>query len=141
VVEWLTLLLRIREVPGSNLDPETGYPDLGFSCFFSVSPGKCRDSIGHNHSFHIISNSLFTYSRVQRFWPLKCANCNLRARHQKFVGSDWGRGGRGRKETNLIALSLFLPSFSGRHAGLCKQGQRPKPMGLLFDAIAYSMSH
>jgi hypothetical protein len=27
VVEWLTLLLRIREVPGSNLGPETGYSD------------------------------------------------------------------------------------------------------------------
>jgi hypothetical protein len=25
--EWLTLLLRIREVPGSNLGLETGYPD------------------------------------------------------------------------------------------------------------------
>jgi hypothetical protein len=27
VVKWLTLLLRIREVPGSNLGPEAGYPD------------------------------------------------------------------------------------------------------------------
>jgi hypothetical protein len=27
VVEWLTLLLRIREVPGTNLGSETGYPD------------------------------------------------------------------------------------------------------------------
>jgi hypothetical protein len=27
MVEWLTLLFRIREVPGSNLGPETGYPD------------------------------------------------------------------------------------------------------------------
>jgi hypothetical protein len=27
VVEWLTLLLRIREVSGSNLGPETGYLD------------------------------------------------------------------------------------------------------------------
>jgi hypothetical protein len=26
-VEWLKPLLHIREVPGSNLDPETGYPD------------------------------------------------------------------------------------------------------------------
>jgi hypothetical protein len=26
-VEWLALLLRIREFPGSNLGPETGYPD------------------------------------------------------------------------------------------------------------------
>jgi hypothetical protein len=27
VVEWLTFLLRIREVPGSNPDPEICYPD------------------------------------------------------------------------------------------------------------------
>jgi hypothetical protein len=27
VIEWLTLLLRIREVPISNVGPETGYPD------------------------------------------------------------------------------------------------------------------
>jgi hypothetical protein len=27
VVERLTLLLHIREVPGSNLGPKTGYPD------------------------------------------------------------------------------------------------------------------
>jgi hypothetical protein len=27
VVEWLTLLLRIREAPGSNLGPEIGYSD------------------------------------------------------------------------------------------------------------------
>jgi hypothetical protein len=26
-VEWLALLLLIREVPGSNIDPETGYPE------------------------------------------------------------------------------------------------------------------
>jgi hypothetical protein len=27
VVEWFTLLLHIRDIPGSNLGPETGYPD------------------------------------------------------------------------------------------------------------------
>jgi hypothetical protein len=27
VVEWLTLLLPIQEVPDSNLSLETGYPD------------------------------------------------------------------------------------------------------------------
>jgi hypothetical protein len=26
-VEWLTLLLRIREVTGSNLSPDAGYTD------------------------------------------------------------------------------------------------------------------
>jgi hypothetical protein len=50
VVEWLTPLLSMREVPGSNRDPETGHPDRGISWFSSVPPGKCRDStlkLGH----------------------------------------------------------------------------------------------
>jgi hypothetical protein len=38
-------LLYIRDVPGSNLGPETGCPDRGLSWFSSVPPGKCRDSI------------------------------------------------------------------------------------------------
>jgi hypothetical protein len=33
VIVWLTLLLRIREVPVSNLVPKTGHPDLGLSWF------------------------------------------------------------------------------------------------------------
>jgi hypothetical protein len=28
VVEWLTILLRIREVPGLNLRPKTGCPEV-----------------------------------------------------------------------------------------------------------------
>jgi hypothetical protein len=44
VVEFLTLLLRILEVPGSILGPAIGYPDWGISWFSSV-PGECRDSI------------------------------------------------------------------------------------------------
>jgi hypothetical protein len=27
VLEWLTFLLRVRDVPGSNLGPDTGYPE------------------------------------------------------------------------------------------------------------------
>jgi hypothetical protein len=42
--EWLALLFRIREVPGSNRGPETGYPGWGSSWLSSVPPGKCRDS-------------------------------------------------------------------------------------------------
>jgi hypothetical protein len=41
VVERITFLLRIREDPGSNLSPETGYPDRDF-VVFSVSPDECR---------------------------------------------------------------------------------------------------
>jgi hypothetical protein len=38
VVEWLALFLRIREVPGSNLDPDTGSMDQFFLVvFFSSS--------------------------------------------------------------------------------------------------------
>jgi hypothetical protein len=39
MVEWLTLLIRIREVRGSNLSLETGYPNSGFRGF-SVPPGQ-----------------------------------------------------------------------------------------------------
>jgi hypothetical protein len=33
MIKWSTVLLPIREVPGSNLGPETGYHDRGFSWF------------------------------------------------------------------------------------------------------------
>jgi hypothetical protein len=42
VIEWLTQ--RIRAVTSSNLSPETGYIDRGFTWFSSVSPGECRDN-------------------------------------------------------------------------------------------------
>jgi hypothetical protein len=44
VVERLTLLLRIRVVPGPNLGPKTGYIDWRFSLFSSVPPRELRDS-------------------------------------------------------------------------------------------------
>jgi hypothetical protein len=40
VVEWLIHLLRILEVPDSNLNPKTRYPEI-FVVFLSP-PGKCR---------------------------------------------------------------------------------------------------
>jgi hypothetical protein len=39
IVEWLTLLLRNREVPVSNLGPATGYADRDFIVFF-LSPSR-----------------------------------------------------------------------------------------------------
>jgi hypothetical protein len=51
VVERLTLLLRIREAPGSSLGSESGYPDGGFSWFSSVPPSEFKDStlvLGHD---------------------------------------------------------------------------------------------
>jgi hypothetical protein len=71
VVGCLTLLPYIREVPGSDLSPETGYPDWDFSWFSAVPPGKCRDStfkLGHDrflpHSFQFIIH--FTYDPFVR---------------------------------------------------------------------------
>jgi hypothetical protein len=41
-VEWITLLLRIREAPGSNLSPEIGYPD----CHFRGFPQSLQVNVG-----------------------------------------------------------------------------------------------
>jgi hypothetical protein len=41
----------MREVPGSNIGPETGYPDWGSLWFSWVPPGECWDStlkLDHN---------------------------------------------------------------------------------------------
>jgi hypothetical protein len=42
-VQWLTLLLRILEAPGSILSTEASYPKR-YLRLSSVSPGKCWDS-------------------------------------------------------------------------------------------------
>jgi hypothetical protein len=39
--KWLVILLRISDIPDSNLGQETGYPDCA-SWFSSIPPGKCR---------------------------------------------------------------------------------------------------
>jgi hypothetical protein len=49
MAEWLTLLLCIQMASGSNLGPETSYPE--FFMFSSVFPGEFRDStlkLGHD---------------------------------------------------------------------------------------------
>jgi hypothetical protein len=66
LVQWLTLLLRIRKVPGSNLGPETGYHYLGFSWFYSVLPGEWRDSISKIRSRLLPSKSSFSYHSATR---------------------------------------------------------------------------
>jgi hypothetical protein len=43
VIEWLTLLLSIREIPGSNIGQDTGYLDQGLLWFSSVPPVKRQD--------------------------------------------------------------------------------------------------
>jgi hypothetical protein len=54
VVEWLTILLRIREVPGSNLGPGTGYPE--------AFHGLLQHFQANAASFLVLSNSSFTYN-------------------------------------------------------------------------------
>jgi hypothetical protein len=43
----LALLLRFREIPGSNPDPAISYPDCDYSWFSSVPPDKCRDDVSN----------------------------------------------------------------------------------------------
>jgi hypothetical protein len=78
VVEWLTLLFRIRKFTSYILTAVTAYPDWGFSWFSSVLPGKCRDStlkLGHDHflpnHFQFIIIQLSSYHRHYTVWLLK----------------------------------------------------------------------
>jgi hypothetical protein len=74
--KWLAFLLRIREIPASNLSPETDYPDRDFSWFSSVPPEKCRDSnlkLGTTASFRILSKSLIISFDAMQFKLLKAS--------------------------------------------------------------------
>jgi hypothetical protein len=59
--EWLTLLLRIRKVPASDLGPKTDYPDWDISWYSSVIPRIYRDNNLNyaTSSVHILSKPLF----------------------------------------------------------------------------------
>jgi hypothetical protein len=49
--EWLTLLVRIAEIPCSDLGPETGHLDYGFLRFPLAPRSECRAtylSLGHD---------------------------------------------------------------------------------------------
>jgi hypothetical protein len=61
-VEWITLL-RIQEVPGSNLDPETGCPEVfcGVPQSLQKNAGIVSQNLTTTASFSVISNSSFTY--------------------------------------------------------------------------------
>jgi hypothetical protein len=45
--EWIALQQYIPEISDSNLDPDTGYPDWGLLCFFSVTSSKQYLKFGH----------------------------------------------------------------------------------------------
>jgi hypothetical protein len=74
VVNWLTLLLPIQKLQGSNLGPETSYPDWGFSWYSSVPSGEFRDStlkLGHDHflqnPFHFVIHLSPFYSTLYTY--------------------------------------------------------------------------
>jgi hypothetical protein len=63
--EWLTLLLPIWEVPGSNLLTGSGYPDCSF-CFSLAPPGKFR-----NHHHHWLDSPMCALAFLRSFCQLK----------------------------------------------------------------------
>jgi hypothetical protein len=66
---WLAFLLRIRDVPGSDLGAEAGHVNLGYRGFPSIPPDKFWDSnliYAIVVFFHRISNSLFTNHSIIR---------------------------------------------------------------------------
>jgi hypothetical protein len=70
---WLTLVLRIPENPGLNLDPEAGYPVSDFYWVFFSPFRKMIDSI-LNYAmisfFPILSQSLFTNRPIIPYYTL-----------------------------------------------------------------------
>jgi quinol-cytochrome oxidoreductase complex cytochrome b subunit len=71
MIEWLTFLLCIREVPGLDLNLETGYPDWGFLWFSLVPPGKCQDRTLNYATFFPIHHSFITLSFSTIAWVTK----------------------------------------------------------------------
>jgi hypothetical protein len=91
VVEWLAPLLRIQEVPGSNLCPETGCPDWGFSWISSVPPGWAALPI--------------------RLWPLSSISFIVQSRGSSgSIVSDYGLDDRVIKVRSLTGAEDFSSS-------------------------------
>jgi hypothetical protein len=60
-VVWLALLIHILGNLGSDVGPETGYPNRGFSYFYLIFRHKCRGNTWNwatIASFYILSNPL-----------------------------------------------------------------------------------
>jgi hypothetical protein len=59
VVKWLTFMLHVWEIMGSEFSPKTDHPDWGFLWF---STGECQNlmnELGHDHFLmHLICYSL-----------------------------------------------------------------------------------
>jgi hypothetical protein len=68
VVEWLTPVLHIQEIPVSNLCPEIGYPGYGLREFSQSLQINSRVifKLGHDPSTQILSKSLFSEHSVIR---------------------------------------------------------------------------
>jgi hypothetical protein len=93
VVEWLTLLRRIRDVPVSYLGPKTGYPEWGFPWCSLVHPGKFWDSALNyvtTASYHTLSHSLFIYNHfIRRYivWVIEKTSLNkLKIKNKMWEG-------------------------------------------------------
>jgi hypothetical protein len=128
VVEWLTLLLHIREFPASNIGPQTSYPDYEcYPWFSSVPPGKCRGrtlQLGHDrfllHPFQFIHLSPFHSSLSS----LSCYESGVNNLQINTVNNNFTAGANNvhylPEDKHLPCLLLFrasLRSVSGTFVG------------------------
>jgi hypothetical protein len=124
------VLLRSREVPVSNLGPETGYPDGGFSWCTSVRPpnaGIVHLNLATTAFFHILYNSsspiIFSFDSI--------SSVLLRLRWSRVssisIVSDYGlhdraiavRSPAGEKD---FSSNLCVQTGSGAHPAYCTMG-------------------
>jgi hypothetical protein len=127
VVEWLTPLIRIREVPGSILRPGGRLSRLRFLWFSSVPPGECREStlkLGHDRflpSFFqfIIFNLSYHWRYIVKL---------LRKRPVSILSGygleDLAIVVRSPAEANNFFSNLWVETGFGAHPASCPMGTR-----------------
>jgi len=59
-VQWVTLLLLIREVALSSLVLETGYPNSGLPESLQINSGEVSN-LNHSWSFHVLSSYVWRH--------------------------------------------------------------------------------
>jgi hypothetical protein len=121
VIEWLTLL-RVQEVPGSNLGPGDWLSWLSFFVVFSVTPGECRDStlklgddsfLPNPFQFIIIIHLSPYYLRCILLLLTKRRKINYQPTHIRlyFLIFLW--------RYNLVSILISIPSLSNFHFEHC----------------------
>jgi hypothetical protein len=120
-----------------SIEPETGYLELYFSWFTSVSPGIWRHSISNcdkTPPFHVISNLLFTNQIIRFYRPIVRVThsavkqtFNLSHALSRRLGSNWReRKALVNKRENVHSLLIQPPKVDEKKSSTDLRFSRKK---------------